>query len=182
MAEDLDVAERIFVAQSLLDETNPDADVVTVADIARFMDGRSSSFTMEQTRYMFSRPKLLTAYRQLRQQVTVVEVPAVAAASDGKLNNRAFEEGRISISRQPDSSHVYIVVTLGEGHEGRQMDLLLENTALGIERLSFQSRPDDDGEILEIVDTTVPRFDLIVTLLQDPATEGRFVLAEPDAR
>ena len=180
MAEDLDLADRIYAGIALGRHAEPRRGLLGVGDIVRFVHGGSGSLTADQTRQLFANSHLVRSYRELMSRLAVAEVPAVAAASSGDLLRRHFDGGVLTLS-EDDAEQVSLLVVLDEDRRGHPVDLIVMSAA-GAEKLAFQFAPDADGELFEFVDQSTPEGRRLVEALRDPFAEGFFVRkTQPDA-
>lgn len=181
MSEDLERAEEIYVLRSVLRDGEPSPGLVGIGDLVRLVRGGSSrkgsALDVEQTRFLFSQPRLMKIYRALKQPLAVAELGMAAAASDGDIPARFFDGGRLTLSFQADGS-ASIFVQLDEEVQWPAVDLILQSENDGVVRLAFQTAPWDDGTMLEFLDLADPAHQALIRMIRDPYSEGTFVRTE----
>lgn len=180
MAEDHDLADRIYVGLALGRDVQPRRGLLGVGDILRFVCGDAGSLSADQTRQLFANAALVRCYRELMSNLAVAEMPAVAAASSGDLVRRHFDGGVLTLS-EVDAGQVSLFVVLDEDRRAQPVDLIVLSVS-GAEKLVFQFPPDAEGELFEIVDLSAPAGRRLVEALRDPFAEGFFVRkTQPEA-
>ena len=103
-------ADKLYAARSALAETERPTRRLGVAEIVQFLNDPRRSLSMEEQRSLFADPQLRADYRRLKSQVTIAELPALAAASAGNVNSRRFEGGTVSIHSSRVPGQVYVVL------------------------------------------------------------------------
>lgn len=176
MAEDSGLVARLYVGLAIDRDFTPRPGRLTVGDIVRFIGGETSFLTAEQTRQLLASPSLVRWYRQRLAALSIAELPRVAAASSGEIARRRFEGGLLTVS-ESFGTFASIFIEL-EDVQPPALDLVLMS-ARGIARLPFQGAADENGKIVEMVDTATPQGGLIVEMLCDPLSTG-WLVARPD--
>ncbi|MGY4467689.1 hypothetical protein ACVWWK_003398, partial [Bradyrhizobium sp. LB9.1b] len=83
MADDLDQADQIYVARSVIYNGEKSEGAIGVGDLVSFLIGRTRELTAQQIGYLSSRPDLLSLYERLKSSLNVAEMPVAASlASD----------------------------------------------------------------------------------------------------
>jgi hypothetical protein len=173
--DNLDRAEQIYAAERLLAEAQPTPGAIGIGEIVRFLNSSAATLDHAQTRYLFARPHLREAYAALRRRAMLIDVPRVAAASDGGIQERRFEGGRLRITRTADDPQVYVLVFFEKAMAPQPTSLLLEPGLGGLIKIEIPS-PDAEGEALVILDVENERDAEAVSALLDPNTTGAFML------
>jgi hypothetical protein len=173
MAEEIELVDRLYVGLAIDRDYKPRPNRLTFGDIVRFVGGMTNSLTADQTLQLFANQPLIRWYRQRLATIAIAEIPRVAAASSGQIRRRQFDGGSLTVSNS-FGTFVNVFIELDEGRRHSALDLFLMS-ATGAEILSLQSAPDEDGKIVEQVDTVTPRKKLIVEMLCDPLAVGWFV-------
>ena len=90
--------KRCYAARSAMADTSPSTRIFGVAEIVRFLSDSRSSLSMEQQRALFASPQLRADFQRLKAQVTLAEMPALAAASAGSIKTRRFDGGTVRVA------------------------------------------------------------------------------------
>lgn len=101
---DLDPADAIFVRRKLLAEGRLSPGALGTWELVHFLAG-TYRLSPEQQRTLFSNQSVRANYQALKQQFTVLEVPALAAAASGmEVLERDGEGWRLRAARDDDGS------------------------------------------------------------------------------
>lgn len=168
--------ERVFVTNALLDEGTLDDAAIGTADVARFLTSPDFELTDQQTRRLFSDPKVSATYRRLKSLLRGVALPVVAAASSGDVTERWFDGGHLRVVASSNGVHVYVTVIFDDAaHAATEPSILLLETATGeVARLAVPAA-DENGRIFVILDIGEARDAAVVAALRDPRTIGLFL-------
>jgi hypothetical protein len=129
---------------------------------------------MEEQRVLFADPQLRADYRRLKSQLSVADLPALAAASSGDVNTRRFDGGTVSIHRSRVPGQVYVVMRFS-WPSGHPRAVLLENAAGDLVKRPLP-RADANGEVMIVLDTKNPDDEGFLRLMSDPTAAGSFLL------
>jgi len=167
-------ADRLYAARTTMAEAGRSPRRLGIADLVDFLNDPARALTMEEQRALFADPKLRADYRRLKAQAAVVEMPALAAASDGAVNARRFEGGSVSIhpSRVPGQS--YVIVRFTRPACSPRM-MLLEGPDGTVAKRALPEG-DTSGEIMMVLDARSDADAGFLRLLADPTSTGTFVL------
>src|ERR1700692_4427840 len=150
-ADDLALrAAKLYAARSALAETERPTRRLGVAEIVQFLNDPRRSLSMEEQRSLFADPQLRADYRRLKSQVTIAELPALAAASAGNVNSRRFEGGTVSIHPSRLPGQVYVVLRFN-GPPAPPRTMLLENAGGELIKRSLPAA-DSSGEVMMVLD------------------------------
>lgn len=107
----------------------PQAEIVTLADVRRFVVEKAFSLNAEQRRELFRNPGLRDAFRNERDKRSVAFVPAAAAADDGHhFTQRPFSNGSLRIVPSQALPHVvYVVLEFDAPPDWRDAVLLVDS-------------------------------------------------------
>src|SRR5262245_11943468 len=103
-------ADKLYAARSALAEIQPTTRRLGVSEIVQVLSDPQRSLSMEEQRTLFADPRLRADYRRLKSRQSVVELPALAAASVGSVNIRRFEGGTVRIRASRVADQFYVVV------------------------------------------------------------------------
>ncbi len=70
---------------------------IGVAELVQFLSDPRSELPPEAQRLLFSNPRLRADFKRLKTSLRCVELPALAAASDGAVDQRSFEGGSVRL-------------------------------------------------------------------------------------
>jgi hypothetical protein len=166
-------AARLYAARSALAETGRAARRLGIAEIVAFLSGTRPSLTIEEQRSLFANPVLRADFRRLKAQLSIAELPALAAASTGSIDTRRFDGGTVSIHRSRVPDQVYMVLRFSSPAPTARA-LLLESAA---GELIARSLPDPDGrgEIMLVLSEKNEPDRTLLRLVTDPTTTGSFL-------
>jgi hypothetical protein len=166
-------ADKLYAARSALAETQPAAPQLGVGDIVQFLSDPQRSLTMDEQRALFTNARLRADYRRLKSQHSVVELPTVAAASDGKIDARRFEGGSVRIHPSRVAGQVYVVLRFS-GPAASPRSLVLESASGEIVKRLLPA-VDASGEIMLVLDRERPDDEAFLRLISDPTSMGSFL-------
>jgi hypothetical protein len=175
MTVEHDRADEIYSTLSLLEAAGDRGPTLSVRQLVHFLTLRGSELSPDQTRAIFANPKLREAYRMIKAQLAVWEMPAAVAASDGKIVQRNFAGGTLRLTPSQRTSQTYLAIrydSATEPHEGH--DLVVETHWGEILKLNLP-RPDEEREVLIVLDAKNARDEAIINALQDPRSTGAFL-------
>jgi hypothetical protein len=167
-------ADKLYAARSALAETEPPARRIGVAEIVRFLNDPGRSLSMEEQRALFADPQLRADYRRLKSQVSVGELPALAAASAGDVNSRRFDGGTVSIHPSRVPGQIYVVLRFSWPANPPRVMLLESAGGDLIKRLLPTA--DANGEVMMVLDENSASDAGFLRLITDPTSTGSFLL------
>lgn len=182
--DDGDRAVRLFAAERILEqfaerkaasaERDPIASI-GLAELVRFLEGDPGVSSALMNRAMLQRPALRADLTALRIRLTRMELPAVAAASDGDLEERPLPGGRLSLFAPSDEALVYLSLALADSPPpGVGLSLVLtteENQVLVLPLPEFN----DEGTVTLILTIGDAGDAALVAALRNPRTRGDFI-------
>ena len=150
--------------------------VFGVAELVRYAHDPDMELTIEETNLLVTDRHLSAIYRDLRRRLRVVDVPNVAAASDGDLERRSFPGGTIDVFETVRAGQWRMVVTfdlsLPPATWPKQLVLELGDD---FAKLAIPEVDEFSGETMLLLDETRPRDAKILALLRDPRSHGEFL-------
>ena len=167
-------ADMLYAARSALAEATRPTRRFGVAEIVQFLSDPARSLTTEEQRALFTDPRLRADYRRLKAQATTLELPALAAASSGAVDQRRFEGGNISIHPSRVPGQIYVILRFGWPTNAPRM-MLLEGAEGQLVKRALPSA-DQQGEVMMVLDERSDADAGFLRLLADPTSTGTFVL------
>jgi hypothetical protein len=174
--EDDDIApraDRLYAARSALAEAQPATGRLGIAEIVQFLNDPERSLSMEEQRALFADPRLRADYRRLKSRQSVVELPALAAASVGSVDIRRFEGGTVRIHPSRVAGQVYVMVRFRRP-AGAPRSLVLESSAGELVKRPLPPA-DATGEIMMVLDRKRAADEAFLRLISDPTSTGSFL-------
>lgn len=171
MTDELDRANSIFVADMVLAEQVPGHEPFGMVEIARFLTTPTMQLSFEQSRKLFADPALRQGYEKLRTVLSVHELPTVIAASDGEIDRRSFEGGRIDLIPSGRPEEWYLRVEISDGNMPAEPMLLVEAPEGGIHKLAL-ANPDSTNAFLVLLDVEEESQGALLHALRDPLSTG----------
>jgi hypothetical protein len=166
------MAESIYAARSALAEVEPASGGLGIAELAQFLSDPQRNLTMEQQRRLFSDRNLRADYLRLKSLFSEVELPALAAASAGEVNERQFKGGSVRIHPSKVGGQVYVIFKFTSPPQPHT--LLLEGAGELIKRALPAT--DAGGEAMMVIDPSKSADKAFLHLLSDPRSNGSFLL------
>jgi hypothetical protein len=167
-------ADKLFAARSALAEAARPRRRLGVAEIVRFLDDPDCSLSMEEQRALFADPKLRADYRRLKSQVTVADMPVLAAASAGNVRSRRFDGGTLTIHPSRVPGQIYVLLRFS-WPASPPRTLLLENAQGDLVKRSLP-QADASGEVMMVLDEKSTSDAGFLRLISDPTATGSFLL------
>ena len=174
--EDDDIAPRadkLYAARSALAEIQPTTPRLGVAEIVQFLRDPQRTLSIEEQRDLFTNPLLRADYRRLKSRQAIVELPALAAASVGNVDNRRFEGGTVRIHPSRVADQFYVVVRFNRP-AGVPRSLVIEGTNGELVKRPLPPA-DASGEIMMVLDRKNGVDDAFLRLISDPTSTGSFL-------
>jgi hypothetical protein len=167
-------ADKLYAARSALAEATRPTRRFGIAEIVQFLSDPSRSLTAEEQRALFTEPRLRADYRHLKAQATTFELPALAAASSGAVDQRRFEGGNISIHPSRVAGQIYVILRFSWPTNAPRM-MLLESAEGHLLKRALPSA-DKQGEVMMVLNERSDVDAGFLRLLTDPTSTGTFVL------
>lgn len=174
MNDELNDVDSRYVAAMLVEEAQTVPNPLGIADLARFLTTPRIVLSADQTRRLFTNVSLRQAYTRLRKSLTLHEVPALAAASDGAVEERSFEGGSLLLVGD-DSGGWYLRVRISEAKRPVNPLLLIEKDDRPIANIPL-GQPDASGGYLAVLDMENAVTMAAMAALRDPSSEA-FILS-----
>jgi len=168
------VADRLYAARCAVADAIPGSSKVGVAELVQFLADPRSELSLEAQRALFSNPRLRADFKRLKTSLRCVELPALAAASDGSVNTRSFEGGSVRIHPSRVAGQIYALFQFN-WPSAPPRALLLEGTAGDIVKRPLPAA-DASGQAVLVLDQNQPSDDIFLRLIADPTTTGSFIL------
>ena len=171
----LNRADEIFAARGILADAPRHGSTFGLGELVRFMNDPAVRLTADQTRRLFSDRNLSETYRRLKAQRTTFAVPALKAASDGSVADRAFPGGQVRIRPSKRVGQYYAIIIFTDPvPQPSPAALLLESTDGKIAKYALPG-VDDAGQCMLILDELSPQDAALLELLRDPLASGVFI-------
>lgn len=167
-------ADTLYAARSAVAEVGPEGIALGVGEITRFLTGTGRTFSPEEQRALFANPRLRADYRRLKSQLSMFELPALAAASDGQVATRRFEGGSIRIHPSRVTGQTYVFVHF-DAPDRMPAAMVLEHPSGEFVRRTL---PVDraEGEAMLLLDSHNPEDAAFLRVLCDPRSTGAFLI------
>src|SRR5206468_657051 len=123
---------------------------------------------------LFANPRLRADYRRLKSQLSVSELPALAAASDGQVATRRFDGGSIRIHPSRVTGQTYVFVHF-DTPDRVPVAMVLEHPSGELVRRAL---PVDraTSEAMLLLDSHNPEDAAFLRVLCDPTSTGAFLI------
>jgi hypothetical protein len=166
-------ANQLYVARSAMAETAPPSRRLGIAEIVQFLSDPQHVLSDDQQRELFVNQRLRADYRRLKAQLSLIDLPALAAASAGAVTLRRFDGGTVNIHPSRRPGQVYVVIRLAPP-KPELRTLLLENAGGDLVKRSLPPA-DSSGEIMIVLDETNSGDQKLLRLMSDPMATGAFL-------
>lgn len=182
--EERDRTVRIFAAERFLERMHQKLSTLTagdpvagigLAELIRFLEGDRFVSPALVNRALLQRPSLRADLSALRTRLTRLELPAVAAASAGDLEERPLPGGTLTLFAPPDEGLVYLSLALADPPPpGVGLSLVLTTEEGQVLVLPLPEFNDEDTVtlILNIADAGDAA---VLAALRAPRTRGDFI-------
>jgi hypothetical protein len=167
-------ADEIYAARAAVAEARPGRVALGVAEIVQFLSGTGPALSAEAQRALFANPRLRADYRRLKSQLSMFELPALAAASDGQVATRRFEGGTIRIHPSRVTGQTYVFVRF-DAPDSAPGAMVLEHPSGEIVRRALPVER-TEGEAMLLLDSHHPEDEAFLRALCDPRSTGAFLL------
>jgi hypothetical protein len=172
-----DVATRaaeLYAARAAVADARPDGVALGVAEIALFLSGTGRALSAEEQHTLFANHRLRADYRRLKAQLSMFELPALAAASDGQVATRRFDGGSIRIHLSRVTGWTYVFVRFDTPDRVPAAMLLEHPSGEFVRRTLPVDRP--EGEAMLLLDSHNPEDAAFLRVLCDPRSTGAFLI------
>jgi hypothetical protein len=168
------VADRLYAARSAVADAVSGGTKVGIAELVQFLADPMSELSPEAQRALFSNPRLRADFNRIKASLRCVELPALAAASDGSVKTRSFEGGSVRIHPSRVAGQVYALFQFNWPSTTPRA-LVLESTAGDVVKRALPTA-DASGQAVVVLDPGRPSDDAFLRLIADPTTTGSFIL------
>ena len=170
----VDVADRLYAARCTIADAAPGGPRVGVAELVQFLSDPRSELSPEAQRLLFSNPRLRADFKRLKTSLRCVELPALAAASDGAVAQRTFEGGSVRIHPSRVAGQTYALFQFS-WPSATPRAMLLESASGDIVKRPLPAA-DASGQAVLVLDRNQPDDGAFLRLIADPTTIGSFIL------
>lgn len=170
----LDVADRLYAARCVVADGAPAGPKIGVAELVQFLSNPTSQLSPEAQRALFSNPRLRDDFNRLKAALRCVELPALAAASDGAVPARTFEGGSVRIHPSRVAGQTYALFQFN-WPTATPRALLLESVSGDVVKRVLPTA-DASGQAVLVLDQNQPDDGVFLRLIADPTTTGSFIL------
>jgi hypothetical protein len=171
-----DVADRLYAARSALaDATLPSGPRIGIAELVAFLSDPRSELSPDAQRALFASPRLRADFKSLKASLRCVELPALAAASDGTVAQRSFEGGSVRLHPSRVAGQTYALFQF-RWPTATPRALLLENASGDIVKRTLPAA-DASGQAVLVLDGNQREDSVFLRLISDPTTIGSFILS-----
>jgi hypothetical protein len=168
------VADRLYAARSAVADAAPGGPRVGIAELVQFLADPARELSPDAQRALFTNARLRADFNRLKASLRLVELPALAAASDGRVDARNFEGGSVRIHPSRVAGQVYALFQFSWPSTTPRA-LLLEGTAGDIVKRPLPAA-DAAGQAVLVLDRNQPSDEAFLRLIADPTATGCFVL------
>lgn len=170
-----DRALALFVAERLLEQPVSPRPMLGPGDLAAFLLGDTRVSAAMVNRALMARPSLRADLAALRERLARLTLPAVAAASDGDLDERPLPGGSLTLYAPPGERSVYLSLRLEDAPPPDVGLSLLLVTEAG-EILAVPVPPfNDEGTVTVILNSADAGDAALLAALRSPRTLGDFI-------
>ena len=166
-------ASQLYAGRSAMAEASPPSRRLGIAEIVQFLSDPQHVLSDDQQRELFVNQQLRADYRRLKAQLSLVDLPALAAASTGAVTLRRFDGGTVNIHPSRRPGQVYVVIRLAPP-KPELRTLLLENAAGELVKRPLPPT-DASGEIMIVLDEANSGDQKLLRLMSDPMATGAFL-------
>jgi hypothetical protein len=167
-------ADALYAARAAVAEARLEGMVLGIGEIALFLSGAGRALSAAEQRALLANPRLRADYRRLKSQLSVFELPALAAASDGRIATRRFDGGSIRIHPSRVTGQTYVFVHF-DAPDRMPAAMVLEHPSGEFMRRAL---PVDraKGEAMLLLDSHNPEDVAFLRVLCDPRSTGAFLI------
>jgi hypothetical protein len=173
-SEILRLADTLYAARSALAECNGAPERLGVAELVRFLQRSDDILSASQQRLLFSSARLRSDYQRIKSRLARLDLPALAAASSGRVSSRQFQGGSAHIHPSRVEDQTYVVLRIRE-RDKPPHSILLEGRGEIVKRAL--PALDAKGEIMLVLDRNSPSDEAFLRLISDPTSVGFLLLS-----
>ena len=173
-SETLILADALYAARSALAECNRAPERLGVAELVRFLQRSDGMLSVGQQRALFSSARLRSDYQLIKSRLARLDLPALAAASSGRVSSRQFQGGSVHIHPSRVEDQTYVIVRIRERQKPPH-SILLEGGGEIVKRAL--PAMDAKGEIMLVLDRNSPSDEAFLRLISDPTSVGSLLLS-----
>jgi hypothetical protein len=174
-AQILCLAEALYAARAALAECNGRPERIGAAELVRFLQRPDYSLSTSQQRALFASPRLRADYALIKSRLARLDLPALVAASSGRVTSRQFQGGSVHIHPSRVEDQTYVIVRIHERQKSPH-SMLLEGAQGEIVKRALPL-VDSKGEIMLILDRKIPCDEAFLRLISDPTSVGSLLLS-----
>jgi hypothetical protein len=175
---DDDIAQRadgLYAARAALADATPRPRRLGIAEIVQFLTDSRRSLSADEQRSLFANPQVRADYRRLKAQLSVFELPALAAASDGQVGARRFDGGSISIHPSRVAGQTYVILRF-DSLARPPAALVLERPSGELVKRALPDGQSDSEAMMIVLDSHNADDETFLRVLRDPTATGSFLL------
>jgi hypothetical protein len=172
--EAVSVADRLYAARCAIADAAPGGPRIGVAELVQYLSDPRSELSPEAQRHLFSNPRLRADFKRLKASLRRVELPALAAASDGAVAQRSFEGGSVLIHPSRVAGQSYALFQFN-WPSATPRAVLLESASGDVVKRALPAA-DASGRAVLVLDKNQPDDGAFLRLIADPTTIGSFIL------
>jgi hypothetical protein len=166
-------ADELYAARTAVAEAGPFRAALGVNEIALFLSGTGRALSAEEQRALFAIPRLRADYRRLKSQLSIFELPALAAASDGQVATRRFDGGSIRIHPSRVMGQTYVFIRF-DTPDMAPAAIVLEHPSGALVRRALRVDR-NEAEAMLLLDSHSPDDEAFLRALCDPRSTGAFL-------
>lgn len=168
------LADTLYIARTAVAESNCSLERVGLAELVQFLQRPDSSLSVGQQRALFANARLRADYQLIKARLAKVDLPALAAASSGRVSTRQFQGGSVHVHLSRVEDQAYVIVRICEQQKAPH-SIVLENSAGEIVKRALPP-VDAKGEIMLVLDRKSPNDEAFLRLISDPTSIGSLLL------
>lgn len=170
--EPMPTAEDLYAARAAFESASPTGRRFGLAEIYRYLHGPSASLSAEEQALLFKDRKLAAAFRRIKAELALFEMPTLAAASDGAVTERTFAGHTIRVHASRVPGQVYAMFAFQGA--GRPRRLILQGRDGQLVDRDLPAA-DAEGNLVIILEEARPADRAFLALLMDPQATGTFL-------
>ena len=174
-SEILLLADAFYAARSALAEGTSAPERLGVAELVWFLQRSDYILSAGQQRALVASARLRSDYQLIKSRLARLDLPALAAASSGRVSSRQFPGGSVHIHPSRVEDQTYIIVRIRERQKPPHA-ILLEGGGGEIVKRALPA-VDTKGEIMLVLDRKSPSDGAFLRLISDPTSVGSLLLS-----
>src|SRR5262245_24099972 len=168
------VADRLYAARAAVADAAPGGPKVGVGELVQFLADPTSELSPDAQRALFTNARLRADFNGLKASLRLVELPSLAAASDGTVDARTFGGGSVRIHPSRVAGQVYALFQFS-WPSATPRAVLLQGAAGDILKRPLPAA-DASGQAVLVLDRNQPSDEAFLRLIADPTSTGCFIL------